>query len=64
MNGTLRSLVIGLALMLVAFLTTGCAPRVAGGSDVELTYEMEEEPAATAFGQDVRALVLRRLAAA
>jgi RsiW-degrading membrane proteinase PrsW (M82 family) len=68
MNGTLRALVIGLALMLVAFLTTGCAPRVAGGSDVELTYEsplpLDDDTSSTAFGQDVRALVLRRLGAA
>lgn len=64
MSDRLRALFIGLALVLVAMLSSGCAPRVAGASDVELTYEMDEEPAATAFGQDVRALVLRRLAAA
>lgn len=64
MNGRLRSLLIGLALMLFALLSFGCSPRVAGARDVELTYETEDEPGATAFGQDVRALVLRRLGAA
>jgi RsiW-degrading membrane proteinase PrsW (M82 family) len=64
MNSRQGSLLIGLALMLFALLSFGCSPRVAGERDVELTYETEDEPAATAFGQDVRALVLRRLGAA
>jgi RsiW-degrading membrane proteinase PrsW (M82 family) len=64
MNGRQGSRLYGLAVMLLALLSFGCSPRVAGATDVELTYDTEDEPAATAFGQDVRALVLRRLGAA
>lgn len=64
MTGVLRSLLIGIAGMLFALSLLGCSSRVAGATDVELTYETDEEPAAAAFGQDVRALVLRRLGAA
>ncbi len=71
MNGalrSLRSLLIGLTLLLVALLASGCAPRVAGATDIELTYEstvpLDDDSSSTAFGQDVRALVLRRLGAA
>jgi RsiW-degrading membrane proteinase PrsW (M82 family) len=54
----------GLLVVLLAWTALGCAPHVVGATDVELTYETDaDEPSAT-FGQDVRALVLRRLMAA
>src|SRR4051812_45626066 len=50
-------------LALVALVAcTGCMPRF--DDDVELTYETDGEPAPAKFGEDVRALVLRRLGAA
>lgn len=61
MSRTLSSL---LALFLFALLSLGCGARAPGAADVELTYEAESEPAAAAFGQDLRALVMRRLMAA
>ena len=58
------SVVLGL-LVLFALGSLGCGSRVAGATDVELTYETDVEPSeAAAFGQDLRALVLRRLTAA
>jgi RsiW-degrading membrane proteinase PrsW (M82 family) len=58
------SLLLGL-LVLLAVGALGCGSRVAGATDVELTYETDVEPSeAAAFGQDLRALVLRRLTAA
>ena len=63
-RSALRALAF-LALALLATCALGCAPRIAGTADVELTYEAEGEPLATAaFGQDLRALVLRRLLSA
>jgi RsiW-degrading membrane proteinase PrsW (M82 family) len=52
------------AVALLALCSLACSPRLAGTADVELTYETESQPPAAAFGQDVRALVLRRLMAA
>lgn len=57
------------AALFVAFLlalsSLACGgSRIAGTADVELTYEAEAEPAAAGFGEDLRALVLRRLMAA
>jgi len=54
------------ALLVLLFASTllGCSPRLVGATDVELTYETDADESAAAFGQDVRALVLRRLAAA
>jgi RsiW-degrading membrane proteinase PrsW (M82 family) len=50
---------------LFALSLTGCSARVAGADDLELTYQTEAEPAAAApFGQDLRALVLRRISSA
>ncbi len=54
----------GFAILFFAWALLGCSPRVVGATDVELTYETEEAEGAAAFGQDVRALVLRRLMAA
>jgi protease PrsW len=52
-------------VLLIALSSVGCAgPRFAGAADVELTYETETEPSAAGFGQDLRALVMRRLGAA
>lgn len=53
-----------LILAALALSSLACASRVAGTDDVELTYETESEPSAAAFGEDLRALVLRRLMAA
>lgn len=54
-----------LALLCLLALTLGCAgPRVVGLGDVELTYEAEAAPGPAAFAEDLRALVLRRLAVA
>jgi RsiW-degrading membrane proteinase PrsW (M82 family) len=66
MSRGLRSLFLCIVLGFIATALLGCSPRVAGASDVELTYETDAdgEPAGAAFGQDVRALVLRRLMAA
>jgi len=63
MRLALRLVVLALVALL-ALAASACAPRVAGTDDVELTYQAEVEPGAAAFGQDVRALVLRRLMAA
>ncbi|HSO31658.1 MAG TPA: PrsW family intramembrane metalloprotease [Labilithrix sp.] len=63
MRLALRILRILVAALLLLSLV-GCMPRVAGTDDVELTYAGDAEPGAAAFGQDVRALVLRRLMAA
>ena len=63
MRDVLRKLAL-LVIAVLALAVAGCAPRVAGTSDVELTYEGGAEPSSVAFGQDVRALVLRRLFAA
>jgi len=50
---------------LLALLSAGCMPRVAGTNDVELTYEADRVEGGDArFGEDLRALVLRRLSAA
>ena len=55
----------GLLVVLLASTLLGCAPRLfVGATDVELTYETDAEETGAAFGQDVRALVLRRLMAA
>lgn len=51
-------------VLLLGALLLGCSPRVAGATDVELTYDTDADESAAAFGQDVRALVLRRLMAA
>lgn len=64
MSGALRTIVVCVGLVLLALSSLGCSGRLAGAADVELTYEMENEPTAAAFGQDVRALVMRRLMAA
>jgi protease PrsW len=64
MSHVLRSFFNVVLVALFALASLACAPRVAGTDDVELTYEGEGEPTAAAFGQDVRALVLRRLMAA
>ncbi len=66
MSGGLRWLRVALALVVVALACGGCSPRLAGATDVELTYDTEDDVGSTeaAFGQDVRALVLRRLGAA
>jgi len=54
-----------LAVALGVLATLGCgSARVVGTADVELTYEAELEPSAAGFGQDLRALVMRRLMAA
>lgn len=59
------SFLSALALLLFTLCTVACGgSRVAGTADVELTYETESEPSAAAFGQDLRALVMRRLMAA
>ncbi len=63
MTHALRSFVL-VVVALLALASLGCASRVVGTDDVELTYEAESDPGAAAFGQDVRALVLRRLMAA
>ena len=62
MGPALRKL-LAVVVAVLALTSIACTPRVAGTDDVELTYEGEAEPSAAAFGQDVRALVLRRLAA-
>lgn len=60
-----------LVVLLVALITSGCLPNT-GANDIELTYEVQSplttEPTTPAepppaFGQDLRALVIRRLAA-
>ena len=66
-SGFQRSLLVclrGLVVSIIGSLLLGCAPRIAGATDVELTYETDQDESAAAFGQDVRALVLRRLMAA
>ena len=66
MSRRLRPLVAllrGLLIVVVASLVLGCSPRLVGAADVELTYETDADESAAAFGQDVRALVLRRLMA-
>ena len=45
-----------------AFTLLGC--RLVGTTDVELTYEATTAPTTAKFGEDVRALVMRRLSAA
>lgn len=54
------------AVIIAALVLVACVPN-AGADDVELTYELDAptatEPATAGFGQDLRALVLRRLAA-
>lgn len=64
--------VSAVVVVLVALLTSGCLPNT-GADDIELTYEVqrpltangtaESSEPAVAFGQDLRALVIRRLAA-
>ena len=63
-GGVNRAFANVLLLLLLALSSLGCGSRVAGSADVELTYETDAEPSAAAFGQDIRALVLRRLMAA
>ena len=63
MSGSLRSVFVAV-LALLALASVACSPRFVGTDDVELTYESDVEPTALAFGQDIRALVLRRLMAA
>ena len=48
MRLALRIVVLAVVALvaLLALATTGCAPRVAGTDDVELTYEVEAEPSA------------------
>jgi RsiW-degrading membrane proteinase PrsW (M82 family) len=55
-----------LLLLLFVVACAGCyAPtRVAGTDDVELLFETESDPAPARFGEDLRALVLRRFSAA
>lgn len=70
----LRVLLAVLALLLLgcgappgAERSPGLFASLAGADDVELTYELEgaaPPPAEAAFGEDLRALVLRRLGAA
>jgi len=65
MNRTLVPVPLLALLVLLALAALGCGSRMAGATDVELTYETDVEPSeAAAFGQDLRALVLRRLTAA
>lgn len=52
--------VVGLVVA-IALACLGCAPRVVGTDDVELTYEAETAEGPARFGEDLRALVLRRL---
>jgi RsiW-degrading membrane proteinase PrsW (M82 family) len=60
----MRAWSVVLGIVLVALLSLGCSgTRAAGAADVELSYDAESEPSNAAFGQDLRALVLRRLAA-
>lgn len=57
-----RALSVVLALVVaLALASLGCASRVAGSDDVELTYEANEAEGPARFGEDLRALVLRRL---
>ena len=51
-----------LFLVLLAFTLLGC--RLVGTADVELTYEASAAPVTTKYGEDIRALVMRRLSAA
>ncbi len=54
-------------VLLVAILALGalgCTRVVAGTDDVELAYDAEAVPPEATFGEDLRALVLRRLGAA
>lgn len=58
-----------LLVVVLSLLATGCLPNT-GADDIELTYEVDAplgappaKDVAPAFGQDLRALVLRRLSA-
>jgi RsiW-degrading membrane proteinase PrsW (M82 family) len=64
MSRSLLAVLRGLLGVLALSMVLGCSPRVVGATDVELTYETDADESAAAFGQDVRALVLRRLMAA
>ncbi len=58
----IRALVLVVAVL--ALSSSACSARVAGVKDVELTYESDDEPAPSGYGEDLRALVLRRFMAA
>lgn len=53
-----------LVAMLIAVLALGCSAHVAGSDDIELSYATEGAAPTTAFGENLRALVLRRFSAA
>jgi protease PrsW len=53
-----------LSLLVIALASLGCASVTAGRDDVELTYESVEDIAGPGLGEDLRALLLRRLGAA
>src|SRR5688572_11976789 len=59
-----RPWVVFFIAILCALASLGCTRIVAGTDDVELAYEAESNPPAASFGEDLRALVLRRLGAA
>lgn len=57
-------LVFVVLLALLTLSTTACGMKVVGTDDVMLTYEADAQPPPARFGEDLRALVIRRFAAA